>query len=384
MEAGIGVTSGPEKWLKAKRLLQQLQMDLGTSHHLHRKTLEKTRGFLVHLQRTYPCITPFLKGIHLTIDSWRPGRDQEGWKIPPAEWDLEDHPDWLLPDAGAPEYVTAVPRLEDDLSCLQHLFHPDRPPIRFLRTAKIVTVSYGFGDASGEGFGSTFCLPDGTTLFRHGTWGRDADSTSSNFRELHNLVDALEDGVHSGELLDSEILLFTDNTTAEGCFSKGNSPSRLLFQLILRLRILEMAGRIKLHVIHVAGSRMIAQGTDGLSRGNYASGVMSGAFMLSFVPLHLSALDRLPQLLLWIRSWCPDSNIVPLTPEEWFWEGHGLTFDTHDCSAPWRPCPSDRSVYLWTPAPAAASVVVDELSLSRLKRTHLLHIFLCPRLCTHL
>ena len=37
--------------------------------------------------------------------------------------------------------------------------------------------------------------------------------------------------------------------------------------LIFRLRIIELTGLTKLHVIHVAGTRMIDQGTDGLSRG---------------------------------------------------------------------------------------------------------------------
>jgi hypothetical protein len=27
---------------------------------------------------TYPCITPFLKGIHMTLDSWRGGRARKG------------------------------------------------------------------------------------------------------------------------------------------------------------------------------------------------------------------------------------------------------------------------------------------------------------------
>jgi hypothetical protein len=39
------------------------------------------------------------------------------------------------------------------------------------------------------------------------------------------------------------------------------------------------------------------------------------------------------------------------------------------------PCPSSLTTYLWTPAPAAASVPVDKLSLSRLKCTHLLSFF---------
>jgi hypothetical protein len=69
-----------------------------------------------------------------------------------------------------------------------------------------------------------------------------------------------------------------------------------LFSLVLRLRLLEMQAGWKLHVIHVAGTRTIRQGSDGLSRGDLLTGVMAGQSMLSFVPLHLSATERFPLL----------------------------------------------------------------------------------------
>jgi hypothetical protein len=190
-EGGIGVTCGSDKWAKGQRLLKELQEELLASPRLRHKPLEQKRGFFVHLQRTYPCITPFLKGMHLAIDSWRPGRDLEGWKA--GHTLMETDPDmaleWNISDSSdAPEFVTAVPRLHDDLECLLHLFSPPHPPICFARSTKIVTATYGFGDASGEDFGSSFCLPNGTIIFRHGTWGRDADSTTSNYRELLDLV----------------------------------------------------------------------------------------------------------------------------------------------------------------------------------------------------
>jgi len=381
-DGGIGITCGLDKWSKAKRLLQEMSSELQQGPRLQHKLLEQRRGFFVHLQRTYPCITPFLKGLHLTLDSWRPGRDSEGWRLSPAEVDADMALEWGLASADAPEYVTAVPRLADDLACLNQLFSPAHPPVRFVRSSTITTATYGFGDASGDGFGNTTLLPDGTTSFRHGSWGSDGDGTSSNFRELLNLVTALEEGVCTGELRHLETFIFTDNTTAEGCFYKGNSPSRTLFQLILRLRLLEMTGQLRLHVIHVAGSRMIAQGTDGLSRGAYAEGVMTGIPMLEFVPMHLDAITRSPPLLTWFHTWLP-THPTPLTPEGWFVEGHGLV-DSPELRSPWSPTPSTTSTYLWTPAPAAASVAVDELSTSRLKRPHLSHIFCCPRLCTHL
>jgi hypothetical protein len=191
-------------------------------------------------------------------------------------------------------------------------------------------------------------------------------------------------GVVDGSLLHTEVFVFTDNSSAEGCFYKGNSPSRTLCSLILRLRVLEMSGQIRLHMTHVAGTRMIRQGTDGLSRGNYSSGFMAGESMLSFVPLHLGALDRSPFLLPWLRSWLPSTTpIHPLSPEEWFTRGHGILGGEYDSGGQWHPTPTGESTFLWTPAPAAAGVAVEELALSRLKRTHNLHVFLCPRLFTH-
>ncbi len=102
---------------------------------------------------------------------------------------------------------------------------------------------------------------------------------------------------------------------AEGAYYKGNTDSCLLFDLVLRLHSIDMNGQVKLHEIHVAGSRMIAQGTDGLSRGDYSSGVMPGVPMLQFIPLHLSAMVRSAPLLPWVQSWYPLLDIQPLTPE---------------------------------------------------------------------
>jgi hypothetical protein len=51
--------------------------DLRLSH----KELLLDRGFLVYVTRTYPAMVPYLKGFHLTIKTWRGGRDSEGWKL---------------------------------------------------------------------------------------------------------------------------------------------------------------------------------------------------------------------------------------------------------------------------------------------------------------
>jgi hypothetical protein len=87
-------------------------------------------------------------------------------------------------------------------------------------------------------------------------------------------------------LRNSELFVFTDNTTAESAFYKGTSSSKRLFQLVLDLHKLQLHGGFVLHLIHVAGQRIIAQGTDGLSRGSTYQGVMAGTLFLKYVSLH--------------------------------------------------------------------------------------------------
>ena len=380
---GISLQCSQEKWDKAKQYLEEIQAELATEQRLPYKPLEQKPGFFIHMMRTYPCITPFLKGMHMTLDGWRGGRTPDGWKGGDSEPDWDDYIEGNSGAGAHPDSVLAVPRLASDVTSLLHLMRSEQPPLRLVRSSRLAVAIYGFGDASGSGFGSSFATPDGDLHFCHGIWGPDAEGQSSNYRELRNLVESIEEGMQSGLLRGSEVFIFTDNTTAEGAYYKGNSDSPVLFDLVLRLRTVDMEGLIKLHVIHVAGTRMIAQGTDGLSRGDYSSGVMAGAPVLGFVPLHLSAFDRSPLLLPWVREWALDPNIIPLTPEEWYDRGQGLAGGVLVESV-WQPRPLPSSCFLWAPPPAAAGHAVDQLMLARHKRTHHTHIFLCPRLFTSL
>jgi hypothetical protein len=85
----------------------------------------------------------------------------------------------------------------------------------------------------------------------------------------------------------------------------------------------EMDGGLNLRSIHLAGTRMIEQGTDGGSRGDLTQGVMAGEPMLQYVPLHLTALERSPDLENWVRSWWDDKRgkLTKLDPSGWFEEG---------------------------------------------------------------
>ena len=83
---------------------------------------------------------------------------------------------------------------------------------------------------------------------------------------------------------------------------KGLSSSRKLLSLVVRLRSLTTVYGIELHIFHVAGNRMTAQGTDGVSRGFLGEGIMSGESMVSLIPIHLTATERSPTLLKRIRD----------------------------------------------------------------------------------
>ena len=56
------------------------------------------------------------------------------------------------------------------------------------------------------------------------------NTASSNYRELRNLVEALEELQQHGDLIGAEIFLFTDNSVAEAAFYKWTSESKTLFE----------------------------------------------------------------------------------------------------------------------------------------------------------
>jgi hypothetical protein len=95
----------------------------------------------------------------------------------------------------------------------------------------------------------------------------------------------VEEEAKEGYLKGGELWLFTNNATAKGCFFCGGSLSKLLHKLVQYLRKTELEYDIALHVVHAAGNRMIAQGTDGLSWGIFLKGVVRGKDMLFFMDL---------------------------------------------------------------------------------------------------
>ena len=395
-QLGIVVLTSQEKWDRTKAICMHWMQLLGKGQvELPFKQLESDRGFLVYVANAYPCMKPYLKGFHLSLEMWRGGRDAEGWKLSRTSL-LEGEPDEdeggdeaiLLQERGLVQegrgptsgFTPAVPRFRTDLEALIILTAGPTPVKRVIRRREVVTVVYGFGDASSGGFGASMGLPEGVHG-RFGVWGRDEEDKSSNYRELCNLVDAVEDEARAGRLEHSELWMFTDYSPAESCFTRGSSTSSLLHGLVLRLRKVEMDIGLKIQMVHVAGTRMIAQGMDGLSRGMMCEGVLAGRDMLDYVDIAKSACARQPQLVEYFRSWLGVTDLTPLKEEEWYVEGHGIVGGKKDLHGIWIPThAANGKFYWWDPPPVLADVALEEALKARHKRTDAYHIFSIPRL----
>ena len=280
------------------------------------------------------------------------------------------------PESGI---TSAVPRFPSDLGALLELAASEKPARRVVQSKRMLNVYYGFGDASSDGFGATIQRKNGVQG-QFGLWAATESGQSSNFRELLNLVETMEEEAVANKLEDTEMWLFTDNSVSESCFFRGRSTSRLLHKMVIRLRKLEMEH--SLTFVHVAGTRMIKQGTDGLSRGLLLEGVLSGKDMLSYIDISITALERQPRLQKYLESWT-DDHLIWLTLEEWFKIGHGMWGGRPNADGICIPTHFNNGrIYVWTPPPSIADVALEEALKATHKRTDANHIFLIPRLCT--
>ena len=338
--------------------------------HIHFKTTESCVGFLVYVSMTYSSMVPYLKGIYLTLNAWRPDRDKEGWpttmKPPGAGKEASTH------RLSAPTWVKPVQRLEHDLRALMELTALDEPPKVPVRATN-KEACYIVGDASGTGFGSSLFHSTGTEVHaEYGTWTpKVTRETSSNFRETANLVHRLKSSLESGKIeRGSEVFVFTDNSCAERTMYRGSSKSKRLHNMVLDLRKMAMVGDLIIHFVWISGERMIDQGTDGLSRGDFTSGIMAGEKFLKYLPLHKSAIERDSNLEKKIKGWCVNtegrSRWELTEPKDWF---HKVFQD---------PVGS----WIWCPPPAIAKVAVEQMCEVKHLFPESQHLFVCPAIIT--
>jgi len=209
----------------------------------------------------------------LTIDSWRPLRGSDGFKLRGRE--LENALAWGLDgdempcrrvedeaegeggpavslmarrgccDDEPPVEVKPVARFIDDLAYLTQLTQADMPP-RQLYRAKHAAALLVIGDASGKAKGAVVVSQYGLD-YKSGVWTQHWRGKSSNVRETENLTDRLERLAgdlainvaerletlnESGALSDHEVFVLTENSAFEGSYYKGHSTSKELSDIV--------------------------------------------------------------------------------------------------------------------------------------------------------
>jgi hypothetical protein len=85
----ISISVSQSKWDRGRKMVLNLhsQFNVNERPWLDHKDLGRKRGFLGHLALCYGSLVPFMKGFHLTIDSWRSNRPDSGWKMKDKEWE---------------------------------------------------------------------------------------------------------------------------------------------------------------------------------------------------------------------------------------------------------------------------------------------------------
>jgi hypothetical protein len=78
-DRGVVVLTSQEKWDRMKAICEHWRDILGKGNtDLDFKRLRSDRGFIVYVTQAYPGMKPYLKGFHLSLETWRGGRDSEG------------------------------------------------------------------------------------------------------------------------------------------------------------------------------------------------------------------------------------------------------------------------------------------------------------------
>ena len=108
---------------------------------------------------------------------------------------------------------------------------------------------------------------------------------------------------------------------------------------------------------------MIAEGTNGLSRGDVGKGVM-GQPMLDFVPLNLDPNTRSSIILDWVKSCWGLDPLTVLSLAGWYSHVHR------------------EGSFLWTSPPAATDATIKDLGKAQHKCPGCLHLVVVPHLRT--
>jgi hypothetical protein len=288
--------------------------------------------------------------------------------------------DWAGNDLPYFSFAILDADCQDELDLWKWLLQLN--PGRHARGTAAGTLIPSFGDGSGTGTGGTVCYPNGTDLeMWMGVWTPQVFHFTSNWKEARTLLATLErararveEMLSTYEFRGSTFFYFTDNSTTYYTVSSGSSKSPGIHLLVKRIKQLEIELGIHLEVVHVPGTTLIVQGTDGLSRGVWLSALQkrpdqSSILSAIFAPIPFSpdvgawALNQvgLPPSTLWShRAWNR-----PLDPE---FVRHMLTIWTPPPEIAYQLLYQLLQCYVQSPLDTAAIIIIPRILKHRWSR----------------
>jgi hypothetical protein len=169
-------------------------------------------------------------------------------------------------------------------------------------------------------------------------------------------VCALEEEALQGNLDDAIVFLFTNNFTVEAGLKKGDYMSCKLFELVLRVRLLQMEYRCQIIMSHILGKQMMAGGMDGVSCRHLKEGMSTGEDTMHFIPFHLLALQRSETMKDWIQ-WLGNQAEF-LEQDDWFERGCAISGGSKDANGFWRS-KIQPETFVWSSLLATANVALE-------------------------
>ena len=154
---------------------------------------------------------------------------------------------------------------------LHRAFHDDECFYGRRQGRRHVTVQ--FGDASGKYCGGATRSPSGAVEAWNAKWPeRVRHAFGSNYKELRRVLVQMQRHLAAHEsgaarsVAGHSILDFTDNTYTASVLARGRADTVEGTALVRAISRIADKLDVDLHVFHVAGERLVANGVDGLSR----------------------------------------------------------------------------------------------------------------------
>ncbi len=209
-------------------------------------------------------------------------------------------------------------------------------------------LSPTWGDGSGTGTGGTIDVRGLEVIQWMGAWLPVALVCTSNWKELNTLKMTLEqlwqDPPRRKGVCGTTVFYFTDNEVTYYIGHSGSSKEPALHRLIMRIKDLEVKLNVHLEVVHVPGTSMIAQGTDGLSRGVWIGWGHSADPSRTYTKQVFEPCCLNRSIACWAGATC--NTAIPTLG---YWD------------APWRAIDVLHRFTIWAPPPPVARQLISWL-----------------------